>query len=439
MNESLDRFFQLSARGSNWQRESLAALTTFATMAYVLAVHPMIMADAGMDRAQVITVTALVAGVFSILMGVMANVPIAQAPGMGSNGLVAYTIVLGMGISWQAALGLVFWSGVIFLILTVTGIRKILLEAYPADLKRALTAGIGLFIMFIGFKTAGIVVDAPAPSLLALGSPQDPAVFLALVGIPLTMALMAMKIPGAILLSIGLLTFAGFFVPVGEASLVTVPENFFAVPAPIDDLWMALDISFLWNNLGVAFPALLSLVFIDLFSSLAAANAVCQRAGLVDDENNMINPTRTLAADAIATIGASMAGTSTTNVYGESAAGVESGGRTGLVAIGVGVLFLLAVFLNPLLLVIPPQATAPALVIVGLVMFSEVSEIDFSERIIAGSATVTVLLMALTSISDGMAIGLMIYVAAMLAVGRIREVHWMAILLSLSFVAYYLI
>jgi adenine/guanine/hypoxanthine permease len=436
---SLQNFFKLRERGSTWKTESIAALTTFATMSYVLAVHPMIMADAGMDRAQMITVTALVAGVFSILMGVMANVPIAQAPGMGSNGLVAYTIVLGMGISWQGALGLVFWSGVIFFVLTITGIRKILLEAYPADLKRALTAGIGLFIMFIGLKTAGIVVSAPAPSLLAIGSPQEPAVFLALVGIPLTMALMALRIPGAILFSIGLLTLIGLFIPFDGGVLVEVPDQPFAAPAPISDLWMALDISFLWSNFGIAFPALLSLVFIDLFSSLAAANAVCQRAGLVDKENNMINPTRTLAADAIATIGASMAGTSTTNVYGESAAGVESGGRTGLVAIGVGVLFLLAVFFNPLLLVIPAQATAPALVIVGLVMFSEVSEINFSDRIVAGAATVTILLMALTSISDGMAVGLIIYASAMLLVGRIREVHWMAMVLVLSFIAYYLI
>ncbi len=433
----LDRHFQMTARGSNWRTEAIAACTTFATMAYLLAVHPMIMADAGMDRAQVITVTALVAGFFSILMGLMANVPIAQAPGMGSNTLVAYTLVLAMGYSWQAALGLVFWSGVIFLLLTVTGVRRILLEAYPADLKRALTAGIGLFIMVIGFKTAGILVEAPAPSLVTLGNMKAPSTLLALAGIPLAMSLIVLKVPAAILLSIAALTVIGFFVPHGEAALVRVPDQWLAQPVAPVDLWMALDLRYLWQNMGQAFPALLALVFIDLFSSLAAANAVCQRAGLVDADNNMREPTRVLSADALATMGAAVAGTSTTNVYGESAAGVESGGRTGLVAIGVGVLFLLALFINPLLLIIPPQATAPALVIVGLIMFSEIRAIDFSNLPVAGAAVVTLLLMALTSISDGMAIGLMIYVVTMLATGRARQLHWMAVLLSLVFLAYY--
>ena len=315
-------FFEIGSRGSTPLREVLASLTTFATMAYVLAVHPMIMADAGMDRAQVITVTALVAGLASILIGLMANVPIAQAPGMGSNGLVAYTLVLGMGVPWQGALGLVFWSGVFFLLLTVTGIRKILLDAYPSDLKRALTAGIGVFIMFIGLKSAGIVVAAP---------------------------------------------------------------------------------------------------------------------GLTDDEGNMLRPMRILSADALATMGASLAGTTTTNVYGESAAGVESGGRTGLVAILVGLLFLLAMFTHPLLAVIPPQAAAPALVVVGLIMFSEAAEIDFSNRITGAAAALTILLMALTSISNGMAIGLIVYVLAMLLVGRWRSVHWMAYLLASSFALYFLL
>ena len=301
-------FFEIGSRGSTPLREVLASLTTFATMAYVLAVHPMIMADAGMDRAQVITVTALVAGLASILIGLMANVPIAQAPGMGSNGLVAYTLVLGMGVPWQGALGLVFWSGVFFLLLTITGIRKILLDAYPSDLKRALTAGIGLFIMFIGLKSAGIVVAAPEPILLKLGSLSEPAVLLALAGIPLTAALLALGVPGAILIVILALTFVAFSIPSGSETLAAPPAQWLAAPAAIDQLWLALDPGYLWRHLGAAFPALLSLVFIDLFSSLAAANAVCQRAGLTDEEGNMLRPMRILSADALATMGASLAG-----------------------------------------------------------------------------------------------------------------------------------
>ena len=432
-------FFEIGSRGSTPRRELLAALTTFATMAYVLAVHPMIMADAGMDRAQVITVTALVAGLASILIGCMANVPIAQAPGMGSNGLVAYTLVLSMGVPWQGALGLVFWSGVFFLLLTVTGIRKILLDAYPGDLKRALTAGIGLFIMFIGLKSAGILVAAPAPILLQLGRLSDPTVLLALAGIPLTVALLVAGVPGAILIVILALTFIAFLIPSGAATLATPPAEWLAAPAAIDQLWLALDPGYLWQHLGTAFPALLSLVFIDLFSSLAAANAVCRRAGLTDEEGNMLRPVRVLSADALATIGASLVGTTTTNVYGESAAGVESGGRTGLVAIVVGLLFLLAMFTHPLLAVIPPQATAPALVVVGLIMFSEAAEIDFSDRVTGAAATLTILLMAVTSISDGMAIGLIVYVLAMSLLGRWRSVHWMAYLLASSFALYFVL
>jgi AGZA family xanthine/uracil permease-like MFS transporter len=432
-------FFSIKARGSTPAREVLAALTTFATMAYVLAVHPMIMADAGMDRAEVITVTALVAGVASILMGLMANVPIAQAPGMGSNGLVAYTLILGMGVPWQGALGLVFWSGVFFLLLTLTGIRKILLDAYPGDLKRALTAGIGLFIMFIGLKSAGIVLAAPAPILLQLGNLAEPAVLLAVIGIPLTLALLARGVPGAILGVILLLTVIAFFLPHGDATLAQPPDRWLAPPESPGSLWLALDPGYLRQHIGAAFPALMSLIFIDLFSSLAAANAVCRRAGLTDEQGNMNSPIRVLSADALATIGASLAGTTTTNVYGESASGVESGGRTGLVAIIVGLLFLMALFIHPLLVVIPPQATAPALVVVGLIMFSEAAEIDFSDPILGGSAAITILLMAVTSISDGMAIGLMVYVAAMLLLARWREVHWMSYLLALCFAAYFFV
>lgn len=434
---SLDRWFSMTERGTSLRTEFLAALTTFATMSYVLAVHPLVMSEAGMDRAQVLTVTAIVAGVFSILMGIMANLPIAQAPGMGANGLVAYTIILGMGVPWQAALGLVFWSGVIFLVLTVTGVRRLLLAAYPAALKSAMTAGIGLFIMFIGLRGGGIIERGELPLLIQIADLREPSVLLPLLGIPLVIAMMARQVPGAIILCIGVFTVIGLFIETATGPVTPTPEAILATPVSSMELWLALDVMYLWSHLPQAFPVLASLIFVDLFSSLAAMNAMCQRAGLVDDDNNMLRPNTALSADALATIGASMAGTTTTNCYGESAAGIESGGRTGLVAIFVGLFFFLAVFLNPLLMIIPPQATAPALVFIGLLMFGEVSNIDFKDTVAGGAAILTFVLMAVTSISDGMAIGLLVYIAAMLATGRAREVHIFAYMLGLTFLAYY--
>ncbi|QBE49601.1 MULTISPECIES: NCS2 family permease [Bacteria] len=437
--ERVDRFFELSSRGTTVQRELLAAVTTFATMSYILVVHPLIMSDAGMDRAQVLTITAVVAGVFSILMGLMANLPIAVAPGMGANGLVAYTLILGLGVPWQGALGLVFWSGVVFLVLTLTGIRRLLLDAFPDALRRALTAGIGLFIMFIGLKTAGIVVAAPAPSLVQIGVVTAPTVLLALSGIPIVMGLMARRVPGAIILTIILLTAIGFFIPTATGSLTPMPSAALAQPTGFGDLWLALDFGYLWSHLGIALPAMLSLVFMDLFSSLAAMNALCQRAGLVDDQGAMLKPTEALSADAMAAIGASLAGTSTAICFGESAAGIESGGRTGLVAIFVGLFFFLALYLNPLILIIPAEASAPALVFIGLLMFVEVARIDFSDVITGGAATLTLILMAVTSISDGMAIGLIVYAIAMVITGRARQVHPIAYGLAVVLGAYYVL
>jgi adenine/guanine/hypoxanthine permease len=435
----LDDAFQISARGSSVKTEFLAAVTTFATMSYVLAAHPLIMADAGMDRAAVITVTALCAGLFSILLGVMANFPMAQAPGMGSNAFFAYTIVLGFGVPWQAALGLVFWSGVFFLLLTLSGVRRLLLDAFPDSLKYALTAGIGLFLLMIGLKGAGVVVTAPAPVLVKLGNLAQPSVLLCVLGIPLVMALMARKLAGGIILTIAILTVLGLFIPLDDSGrqVTQLPTAIVATPVPFGDLFMALDFGYLWRHFGQAFPLLLSLIFIDLFSSLAAMNAMSKRAGLVDKHDNMLNAREALAADALAAVGAGLLGTSTTNVYGESAAGIESGGRTGLTAVFVGLFFFGALFFNPLLMIIPTQATAPALVFIGFLMFTEAARIDYRDIVLSGSAILTIVLMTVTSISDGMAIGLLVYVATMLLCGRRKEIAPMSYILAACFTTYY--
>ena len=437
----LEQYFHIAARGSTLRTELFAGLTTFATMAYVLAVNPMILAESGMDRGELITATALAAGVFSIMMGLVANLPLAVAPGMGANALFSYTIVLGLGVPWPAALGLVFWSGIIFLILAVTGVRKIMLNALPHNLRVALTVGIGLFIAFIGIKNADLVVAAPAPMLMALGDIGSPAALLTITGLIATIALMARKVPGAIVIVIILMTAAGAWVPDGTAggTLTATPEQAIAMPLPLDSLWLALDPMYLWSHLPLALPAVFTLVFLDLFSSLVAMNALSQRAGLVDERGQMLAPNRALVVDAMAAIGGATLGNSTTIVYAESAAGIESGARTGLAAVVVGLLFFLSLFLTPLLLVIPAEATAPALIMIGLLMFADVAKFDFSDSISAGAAILTLFLMPITSITDGLAVGLLVYCGGMLCTGRIRELPPMTYVLVAIFALYYLV
>ena len=434
MRARLDQFFKITERGSSVKTEFIGGLTTFATMSYVLAVHPSILADAGMDRATMITCTALAAGIFSILMGLLANLPLAQAPGMGSNALFAYTIILTLGVPWQAALGLTFWSGVVFFVLTVTGIRKKLLDAFPDDLKTALTVGIGLFLMFIGLKSAGIVVAAPAPLLVTVGDFTLAPTFLAALGVSLMLILVQKRIPGGILIVIAAITAVGFFIPGADGNMLTsMPESIAAAPVSISAIFLALDFGYLWEHFVFAFPLLLSLIFIDLFSSLVAIRAMSIRANVPGE--NPIH--RALSADAIATVGASVMGTSTTNVFGESAAGIESGARTGLTAIFVGLLFLIAVFLNPLLMIIPAHATAPALILIGILMFSEIRHVDFQNIAVAGPAILSMTLMMVTSISDGLAIGLLSYVFIQIFQGNIKLINPVAWVLAGSFILYY--
>jgi len=430
-------FFRLHERGTSIGTEAIAGLTTFATMAYVLAVNPAILADAGMPRAELITATALAAGIFSIVMGVMANIPLAQAPGMGANALFAYTLVLAQGIPWQGALGLVFWSGVIFLILTLTGIRQVLLNAFPGPLKYALTVGIGLFIAFIGVKNSGLVQAADQPLLVALGDLNNPGVWLTLSGLVITLALMRLRVTGAILIGIASVTAVGAFVTVNGVSITQPPTAWAAIPQLPSEIFAQLDLMFVWREFDRALPGLLTLVFLDLFSSLVAMNAMCQRAGLVDENGDMHHPKRGLSADALATIGASVLGTSTTNVYAESAAGIESGGRTGVTAIVVGLLFCASLLISPLILIVPQQATAPALMIIGILMFSEVRHISFDDLALGAPAVLTIFLMPLTSISDGMAFGLLLYVLIMLLTGRARQVNWLSYVLAAVLAAYY--
>lgn len=417
-----ERLFQIGAKGSSPGREVMAGFTTFAAMAYILVVNPTILADAGMPRAALVTATALGAAIATLLMAFLANLPLALAPGMGINAFFAYAVCIGMGVPWPSALALVCVNGVIFLILSLTGVRERIVTAIPLSLKAAISAGIGLFIAFIGLKNGGLVVAHPA-TFVALGDLTHPPVLLFFAGVLVTCILVARRTPGAILISIAIISVAGFLVPDGKGGVVTrLPDAVFSLPASISPLFLKLDFSFLLHEPLKALPVILTLLLVDLFDNLGTLIGVTKRAGLMDAQGRVPGLSKALTADSLAAILSSLLGTSTVVSYIESATGVQAGGRTGLTGVTVAVLFLLALFVTPVILAIPAVAVAPALVVVGILMFESVAEIDLSRFEIAAPAILTLLAMPMTfSISTGMGIGLIAAVAISLGSGKSRE------------------
>ncbi len=444
MNESsgvLERVFQLTQHRTTLRRELVAGITTFAAMAYILAVNPGILGQTGMDRGALITATALASALMTAVMALATNYPIALAPGMGLNAFFTFGLCLGNKIPWQAALGLVFYSGCIFLILTLTGVRKKLIEAIPHEMKLAITCGIGLFIAFIGLKGGGIIVASP-PTFVSLGNLHQPGPLLVLGGIVLTAILVWRKIPGAIILVIAAITVLGLFLKTtgadGKSIPITVPpEAFLAAPASLAPTFLKLDLGYFWAHWAECLPLLLALLFVDLFDNMGTLIGVCQRAGLLDKDGNLPKLGRALTADATAAMVGSTLGTSTVTSYIESAAGVEAGGRTGLTALTTAGCFLLALFLTPLITIIPAAATAPALVIVGVFMMQSVAELDLKDFSKAVPAVVTMLAMPLTfSIAEGIALGFVVYVLFALGTNRAREVKPLAWVLGALFLAH---
>jgi AGZA family xanthine/uracil permease-like MFS transporter len=437
----LERVFQLTQHRTTLRRELVAGLTTFAAMAYILAVNPGILGQTGMDRGALITATALASALMTAVMALATNYPIALAPGMGLNAFFTFGLCLGAKIPWQAALGLVFYSGVLFLLLTLTGIRKKLIEAIPHELKLAITCGIGLFIAFIGLKGGGIIVASP-PTLVSLGDLHQPGPLLVLGGIVLTAVLVWRKVPGAIILVIGVITVLGFFLKTTGADgkvlpLTSAPEAIVAMPASLAPTFLQLDLGYFWSHWRQCLPLLLALLFVDLFDNMGTLIGVCQRAGLLDKDGNLPKLGRALTADATAAMVGSTLGTSTVTSYIESAAGVEAGGRTGLTALTTAGCFLLALFLSPLIAIIPAAATAPALVIVGVFMMQSVAELDLKDFGKAVPAVVTMLAMPLTfSIAEGIALGFVVYVLFSLGTGRAKEVKPLAWVLGALFLAH---
>jgi adenine/guanine/hypoxanthine permease len=430
----LQKIYRLSENGTTVGRELQAGATTFAAMAYILAVNPAILSAAGMPQAALITVTAITAAVSTLIMGFMTNYPLALAPGMGINAYFAFTICLGLGVSWQSALGLVFVNGCIFLALSVTGIREKIIAAIPHQLKLAITCGIGLFIAFIGLKNGGIITASPA-TFVTHGDFGTPSVLLCFGGILLTAVLVARKVPGAIILSILAVTAAGLFVSNGKGGTVTtMPDAFFGRPASPLPTMFQLNFDLLLNDFAKALPIILTLLLVDMFDNIGTLIGVTQRAGLLDKDGRLPKAGRALVADSIAAILSSLFGTSTVVSYIESASGVEAGGRTGLTGATTAVLFLLALFLTPVILAIPAAATAPALVIVGIFMFQSVAGMKLDD--FAETAPIFLIIAGIPlsfSIAEGIGLGLIAYAVLHLCTGRARQASALTYILAFIF------
>jgi len=434
----IERWFQLTRHGTTVRTELVAGITTFAAMAYILAVNPAILGESGMDKGALITATALASALMTLVMALATNYPIALAPGMGLNAFFTFGICLGAKIPWQAALGLVFYGGVLFLILSLTGIRQRLLEAIPQELKLAITSGIGLFIAFIGLKNGGVIVDHPA-TLVGLGDFRNPGPLMVLAGVVVGAALVWRKLPGAILMTVVGLTILGLFLrtPDGKGGLVAItrtPDTWISTPASLSPSFLALDLGSFWSHWRTCLPILLSLLFVDLFDNMGTLIGVCQRAGLLDAQGRLPKIGRALLADASAAMVGSVLGTSTVTSYIESAAGVEAGGRTGLTAVTTAGCFLLALFLSPLIAIVPEVATAPVLVLVGIFMMQSLADLDLRDFTKAVPAVITLLAMPLTfSIAEGIALGFVAYVGFNLLTGRAKSVTPLAKGLGLLF------
>lgn len=450
----LEKLFNLSERKTDVKTEVMAGITTFMTMAYILFVNPSVLGAAGMDKNAVLLATGLAAGLVTIMMGLFVNYPIALAPGMGLNAFYAFTVVIGMNVPWQTALGAVFISGIIFVILTVTQVRQLLVEGMPASLKQAITVGIGLFICIIGLKISGLMsirLSLIPPTLekivaghgngtplyfetiIEMGKLADKDVLLAVFGLIFTAVLMARQIKGSMLIGIITTTLLGILL-----GIVKVPENFtpVAIPDFSHNAFLALDIP------GAIHMGLLTIIFtftfVELFDTMGTLVGTATKAGLMDKDGRFPGMGKAMMVDATGvSLGAAL-GTSTITAFVESAAGIGAGGRTGLTAVVCGILFMAALFLSPLAGLIPDAATAPALIIVGALMMDGIGKINFSDFTEGLPAFFTIVLMPFTySIANGISAGLVFYPLLKLITGRGKEVHPIVYILAVLVIARY--
>ncbi len=410
----LQRLFGLDRSKTNVKTEIIAGLTTFLTMAYILAVNPNILSITGMDKGALFTATVLAAFIPTILMGVYAKLPFALAPGMGLNAFFAYTVCLAMGCTWQFALTAVLLEGFVFILLTVTNLREKIVYALPRALRESISVGIGLFIAFIGLQNAGIVEDSQA-TLVTLGDLSSPSTILAMIGFVITSVLLILKVKGALL--IGIIATALVGIPMG----VTQFNGIVSTPPSIEPIFCKFEWSsiFSMKMLLVVF----TMLFIDLFDTIGTLVGVSMKANMVDEKGYPLRMRQAFMCDAIGTTTGAILGTSTVSTYVESAAGVSEGGRSGLTATVTAICFLLCLFFAPFFLALPSVATAPILILVGLMMMSGVTKIDFSNYLEAIPAFICIIMMPLAySISDGIIFGVLSYVAVHIFSGKFRQV-----------------
>ncbi len=437
MSNFLSKAFGFDAKKHTVRTEIVAGITTFLTMAYILAVNPGIFSALDMPAGSVFTATALAALVGTLVMALFAKKPFALAPGMGLNAFFVFTVCLGMGHSWQFALTAVFLEGIIFIILTLTKVRSWILNAIPLSLKHAIGAGIGLFIAFIGLQNAGIIANNDA-TLVSLGDVCHGKALLAVIGIVITGALVILKVKGSILIGILVTAIIGLFVkdPATGAALTTF-TGVVSAPHSISPIFCKFEWGSIlsWDMLAVVFTFL----FIDMFDTMGTVIGVSQKAGMVDEKGNVDGIDKMFMADSIATVAGACFGTSTTTTYVESASGVGAGGRTGLTAFTAALCFALALFFSPIFLAIPGAATAPALVIVGVMMMGPVVKIDWEDYSESIPAFLTVLLMPVAySISDGILIGVISYVLLNACAGKFKKISPTMWVLAALFICKYI-
>ena len=423
----LEKLFKLKENDTNVRRELMAGLITFLTMSYILAVNPQILGAAGMDKQALFTTTALAAIAGTLFMAIFANVPIAQEPGMGLNNFFAFTVVLAMGYSWQFALTAVIIEGFIFMILTLFNIREIIINNIPKSLKEAIPIGIGLFITFIGLKSAGIVIGNPH-TLVQLGNMADPNVWIALLGLVVIAALLVKKVHGAIL--IGILASTIFALTLGKVEIPT--GSLISLPPSISPILVKFDWSqvFTFDMLIVVFTFLL----VNLFDSMGTLIGVISKIGKSDEHGNFPQIQKALFADALGTIAGALLGTSPNTAYVESASGVAAGGRTGLTSVSTAFMFFLALFFAPIFLMVPAAATAPALIIIGLFMMSSVGSIDFNDISEGLPAFITIIFMPFTySIAQGVIFGMLSFTIIKLLSGKVKDISLTMYILSIFF------
>ncbi len=429
--KAIKKFFKIEERETSIKKEVIGGLTTFLAMAYILGVNPEMLSQGGMDFGAAFTATAIAAIVGTLVMGLLANLPIALAPGMGLNAFFTYTLIFGLGYTWQQALLAVFISGILFLILSLTGIRKKVINAIPKDLKLAVGAGIGLFIAYVGLQGAGIITLNDA-TISGLGDLTSPMFLLAVVGLLVTVVLYLLKVPGSILIGIlgttvlGLIT--GQIEWNGFASMPSAP--------PIFELFKLEGA--VWDVKFVA--VIFSLLFVDFFDTTGTIVSVGKQAGLMSEEGELINGDKALLADATATVVGAMVGTSSTTAYIESLSGVEAGAKTGLSNVVTAIMFIVALFLSPLFSMIAGFCTAPALIFVGVLMAKQLGEINWQDNCIAITAFLVIILMPLTySIATGLAIGFIFYPIAMVAAKKAKEVNPIMYVLMFFFILYFVV